>query len=89
MVLSNLSMYVSSLVFEYRVGDDLRTFENSSIQMESEKKAQFSRISAINEINLILNKKGSQKARKNALISLSQTKLYPDAFITSHDFLEK
>ena len=41
--------------------------------MQSEQNSEFSRISANNSINLISNKKGSVKARRTALISLSET----------------
>ena len=56
--------------------------------MESENHSEFARISANNLLTTISNKKGSLKARKNALISLSETKLFPDAFSNPKDFLE-
>ena len=56
--------------------------------MESENKSEFSRISANNLLVTISNKKGSLKARKTALISLSETKLFPDTFTNPKDFLE-
>ena len=49
---------------------------------------KFTRINANSMLTLIGNTKGSLKARKNTLINISETKLYPEIFSTPHDFLE-
>ena len=56
--------------------------------MESENLISSSRVAVNNHLTLIGNKKGSQKNRRNALKSISETKLYPEIFTSPRDYLD-
>ena len=47
-----------------------------------------SRVNINNLLTLIGNKKGSQRNRRNALKTISETQLFPTIFLTSRDFLD-